>query len=133
MLIKVNMLRLRVRNDAQPRTKNGQPAHRTTGVASASCTQFEVRGGRMRQPNRSEPSVRTSSGIASTALIHKRRVMSISSGLGPSSRLGCSGSSAMPQIGQAPGASRRIWGCIGQVQIIPGATGVAPGAGAAWP
>ena len=26
-----------------------------------------------------------------------------------------SGSSAMPQIGQFPGAAWRIWGCIGQV------------------
>ena len=33
--IRVNMLRLRVTSDCQPRTKNGQPAHSTTGVASA--------------------------------------------------------------------------------------------------
>lgn len=32
----VNMLRFRVRTDAQPRTKNGHPAHSTTGVASTS-------------------------------------------------------------------------------------------------
>jgi hypothetical protein len=30
--------------------------------------------------------------------------------------LGLAGSSAMPQIGQVPGPSRRISGCIGQVQ-----------------
>ena len=28
-------------SEFQPRTKNGQPAQRTTGVASTSCTQFE--------------------------------------------------------------------------------------------
>ena len=42
MAISVNMLRLRVLSDAQPRSKNGQPAHSTTGVASSSCTQFDV-------------------------------------------------------------------------------------------
>ena len=39
--ISVNMLRFRVTTEAQPRTKNGQPAHNTTGVASTSCSQFE--------------------------------------------------------------------------------------------
>ena len=50
-----------------------------------------------------------------TATIQKRRVMSTSSGLGPSSAVATIGSSAMPQIGQVPGASRTISGCIGQV------------------
>ncbi len=36
------MLRLRVATDAAARVKNGQPAHSTTGVASASCTQTET-------------------------------------------------------------------------------------------
>ena len=40
--IRVNMLRLRVTSDCQPRTKNGQPAHSTTGVASTIWIQFEV-------------------------------------------------------------------------------------------
>ena len=31
MAISVNMLRLRVTSDCQPRTKNGQPAQSTTG------------------------------------------------------------------------------------------------------
>ena len=44
-----------------------------------------------------------------------RRRKSISSGFSSSSRLGISGSSAMPQIGQSPGASRRTCGCIGHV------------------
>ena len=43
-----------------------------------------------------------------------RRCMSLSSGLTGSSSETVRGSSAMPQIGQVPGASRTIWGCIGQ-------------------
>ncbi len=35
------MLRLRDFSDCQPRSKNGQPAHSTTGVAKASCSQFD--------------------------------------------------------------------------------------------
>ncbi len=31
--IRVNMFRLRLRTEAHPRTKKGQPAHNTTGVA----------------------------------------------------------------------------------------------------
>ena len=34
--ISVNMFRLRLTMDCQPRTKNGQPPHSTTGVASRS-------------------------------------------------------------------------------------------------
>ena len=35
------MLRLRVTTERQPRTKKGQPAHKTTGVAITSWTQFD--------------------------------------------------------------------------------------------
>ncbi|GMA21664.1 hypothetical protein GCM10025862_36850 [Arsenicicoccus piscis] len=38
--MRVNMLRLRLRTDSQPRTKKGQPAHNTTGVASTSWAQM---------------------------------------------------------------------------------------------
>ena len=41
--ISVNMLRLRVRSDCAPRTKNGQPAQSTTGVASTNWIQFDTR------------------------------------------------------------------------------------------
>jgi hypothetical protein len=58
------------------------------------------------------------SGTAAAALIHIRRVKSVSSSEGSSE--GTIGSSAMPQIGQAPGASRMISGCIGQVYCTPG-------------
>jgi hypothetical protein len=57
--------------------------------------------------------VSTISGTAAAAEIHIRRVKSVSSSLGSS--LGSIGSSAIPQSGQAPGASRTISGCIGQV------------------
>ncbi|CEG07155.1 hypothetical protein BN961_00537 [Afipia felis] len=42
--INVNMLRFHVATERQPRTKNGAPAHSTTGVASASDSQFDMTG-----------------------------------------------------------------------------------------
>ena len=113
------MLRLRVRTDAQARTKNGQPAPIATGVASRSSIQFERSGvshsGRQTWP----PMSRTTSGTASASANQSLRFMSISSSFGPPSADGVSGSSAMPQIGHEPGPSCRISGCIGQVKIAP--------------
>ena len=126
------MLRLRLFSDAQKRSKNGQPPHRTTGVASASWTQTAVRIDMKAQPNSSMPMARITSGADKAALIQNRRFMSMSSGFGPSSRLGSSGSSAIPQIGQLPGWSWRIWGCIGQVQIVPSATAAESISAASW-
>jgi hypothetical protein len=57
-------------------------------------------------------------GAVSARLTQKRRVMSTSSGLGPSSSTTVVGSRAMPQIGQSPGASRTISGCMGQVYSV---------------
>ena len=115
--ISVNMLRLRLITDAQPRSKNGQPAQSTTGVARRSCSQFDgllpqehVQVGEM--PAHLEGQDRAAS---STSPIQKRRVMSASSGFGPASAVTSSGSSAMPQIGQLPGPTCRTSGCIGQV------------------
>ena len=71
----------------------------------------------------------TSSGIVSAPATHSRRVKSTSSGLGVSSSDGSSGSSAMPQIGQVPGPSWRICGCIGHVHIAPGVAIGRPGFG----
>jgi hypothetical protein len=51
----------------------------------------------------------------SAAEIQKRRRMSRSSGFSSGSAVATRGSSAMPQIGQCPGVSRTICGCIGQV------------------
>ena len=51
--------------------------------------------------------------------------MSISSTFGPALAVGISGSSPMPQIGQAPGPSCRTSGCIGQVKMVPCGIGAA--------
>ena len=63
------------------------------------------------------PMVRINSGTAAATLTQSRRVKSVSSWLGSSE--GIIGSKAMPQIGQAPGSSRTISGCIGQVHCVP--------------
>ena len=55
-------------------------------------------------------------GTVSAALTQNRRLMSASSGLASEAADGAIGSSAIPQMGQSPGSSRRTSGCIGQVQ-----------------
>ena len=66
------------------------------------------------------PNIASASTASDSGRVHqKRRRKSVSSGFSPSSRLGIIGSSAMPQIGQLPGASRTICGCIGQVYCEP--------------
>ena len=112
------MFRWRDRTDAQPRSKNGQPPHPTTGVATASCAHGShgaVIQCRTASPPTASPAIGTRSGKVSSADHLKRRSMSSSSGLASSSRDATSGSSAMPQIGHAPGVSRTTSGCIGQV------------------
>jgi hypothetical protein len=54
----------------------------------------------------------------SAALIQNRLVMSTSSGFFSSSTLTVLGSSAIPQMGQSPGASLTISGCMGQVYSV---------------
>lgn len=122
--ISVNMLRWRVLIEVHPRMKKGAPAQSTIGAASASCTQGETPGDIGCSPSNSVPIVRASSGTARPAATHQRRVKSTSSGLVASSSEGSSGSSAIPQIGQVPGPSCRICGCIGHVHIAPGAAPV---------
>ncbi len=110
------MLRWPERRLAAPRWKKGQPAQSTTGVARASWIQpFQAMGQGVLSPNRWPPISRAKTGAVRAAPIQKRRVKSTSSGLGPWSRLTRSGSRAMPQIGQEPGPSWRISGCMGQV------------------
>jgi hypothetical protein len=60
----------------------------------------------------------TTSGSESAAETQRRRVMSRSSGLSSSVAAGTLGSSAIPQIGQVPGASRTIWGCMGHTHSV---------------
>ncbi|MNI26935.1 hypothetical protein D3C73_806560 [compost metagenome] len=116
MAIRVNMFSLRVTSDRQPRSKNGQPAQRTTGVASTSCSQFEAPWPiTWFRPRKCPPISSTTTGSVSTSPIQNRRVMSMSSSFGSASRLTRTGSSAMPQIGHDPGPTCRISGCIGQV------------------
>ncbi len=103
-------------SDCQPRTKNGQPAHSTTGVASTSRIQFsQPCGSRWSMPRKWPPMSRITIGTLSATAAHSRRFMSKSSSLGPWSSVASSGSSAMPQIGHEPGPSWRISGCMGQV------------------
>ena len=116
--ISENILRLRLANDCNPRTKNGRPAHRMTGVASANCTQPDIvcpshcAG---LSTGTISPIASTSTGRLSTRANQKRRVISFSSVLSPSSSVGDSGSSAIPHLGQDPGSSCLISGSIGQV------------------
>jgi hypothetical protein len=118
--ISVNMLSRRLTTDSQPRRKNGAPPHATTGVARTSCSQITAGEGACHSIAIAR------SGNESARPTQNRRVMSASSGLPSSAAPGVSGSSAMPQIGQLPGWSRTISGCIGQVHDVPGgATGAA--------
>ncbi len=115
------MLRLRLTIDSQPRTNSGEPAHSTTGVASASSIHVRIDAGIMRSSGRpasmSDISINIS-GIVSATLIQKRRVMSASSGFASSPAVTTRGSSVIPQIGQLPGSERTICGCIGQTYSV---------------
>ena len=119
--INVNMFRLRLTMDSQPRTKNGWPHQSTTGVASANSIQAHVcavsRCCSGMEGSRSD-AMRASKGTARAMLIHSRRVMSASSGLTSSAAVISRSSRAMPQIGQAPGSDRTISGCMGQVYSV---------------
>ena len=61
------------------------------------------------------PISRTSTGRVNTNPAQNRRDMSANSWFGAASAVISTGSSAMPQIGQLPGPTWRISGCIGQV------------------
>jgi len=124
--ISENMLRRRFTTDCQPRTKSGHPPHSTTGVASSSSSHCSGRGATRRRTSsgaRSAAIASTNAGTARTRLSQKRRLMSISSGLASSSAVTLRGSSAIPQIGQLPGAWRTISGCIGHQYSVPAAGG----------
>src|ERR1700740_1662114 len=103
--------------DAQPRSKNGQPPHITTGVASSNSIQPIARTDN--QCCNGCPGIRSDiprnrTGIVSATLIQKRRDIESSSGFVSSSTTE-RGSSAIPQVGHAPGSVRTTCGCIGQV------------------
>jgi hypothetical protein len=116
----VNMLSWRVTIDLHPRSKNGHPPQITTGVASANSIQFRSRwpvSVPSGSPGSSSEIMNTRIGTVRISPARNRRVMSSSSGL-RSFAVTTRGSSAMPQIGQLPGRSRTISGCIGHVQVV---------------
>jgi len=118
MEISVYILSWRDTSEFQPRTKNGHAAHSTTGVDNTNCIHPDTTGlmdSCKFNPGRCSSIARTNTGRVNASPIQKRRVMSMSSALGTSSTLATSGSSAMPQMGHAPGPICRIWGCMGQV------------------
>ncbi len=126
----VNMLRLRVTTERQPRTKNGQPPQRTTGVARRNSVHDSAVSGKSRAsrppPGRYAPIAMARTGSVRTALTQNRRRMSTSSGFSSSARVTVLGSSPMPQIGQLPGSLRTTSGCIGHTYstVESGTTGV---------
>ena len=118
MAISVNILVERFTTEVQPRWKNGHPPQSTTGVASSNSIHGSPPAGSAcctSIPGNMSAMATPSSGAVSTRLIQKRRVMSRSSGFSSASALTVRGSSAIPQIGHAPGPRRTISGCMGQV------------------
>ena len=107
------MLRLPLRKERTQRTRNGQPAQSTTGVARANSIQTRTCGASQSAPCRNMASTKTLA--VSGRLRQKRRLKSRSSLSSSSPSPGISGSNAMPQIGQVPGPSWRISGSIGQM------------------
>src|ERR1051325_44960 len=114
------MLRLRLTIEYHARTKKGQPPQSTTGVASKSENHVAARGPTVVLNGSAgiKPLLaRITNGSVSAVLIQKRRFMSTNSAFSSSAEI-VRGSSAIPQIGQKPGASRTICGCMGQVYSI---------------
>ena len=117
----VNMLSLRVTSEVQARTKKGQPHHSTTGVASAACDHpYHVGPSQSRasSPGTISLIAITSTGRDRTQATARRRRMSASSGLGPSSGSAARGSRSMPHSGQLPGVLRTTVGCMGQTYSV---------------
>src|SRR5229473_2572697 len=115
------MLRLRFTMDCQARTKKGQPPQSTTGDAKANCIhdQTVIDANRPKgAPGMNSLIPIANKGTARTTLTRKRRRISTSSWFSSSLRETVRGSSVIPQIGQLPGASRTICGCIGHVYSI---------------
>ena len=105
MAIRVNMLRLRVTSDCQPRWKNENPHQSTTGVLKMNCVQREKSPcTQCGAPGTMCHIARMNIGTLSAAPIQNRQLMSRSSELSSSPpATTVFGSSVMPQIGQLPG------------------------------
>src|SRR3546814_18420841 len=86
--ISVNMLRLRVLSDCHARSKKGQPPHRTTGVASASCAHCALAVSLSRAkliPGTMSLIATTNNGRVKRAMRQNRTEMYQRSGMGPDS------------------------------------------------
>src|SRR5215510_16590323 len=122
--ISVNMLGFRLTIEIHPRSKKGQPAQKTTGVANTRPVQLSHAPCDIvnAPPLNMSIIVSAKTGAASRVENQNRRVIDVNSGFGRSSSVMTRGSSAMPQIGHAPGASRTISGSIGHVYStrVPG-------------
>ena len=95
--------------------------HNTTGVTKTNWIQFDVPWGirsLRRFPIIISAIASTNTGNPSPTPIKNLRVMSVSSVFGNSCNLTLRGSSAIPQIGQAPASTFTISRCIGQVYSI---------------
>ena len=114
------MLALRWRSDSQARAKKGAPAHSTTGVLRANCSQRATvpsAHSAWRQAGTRWAMARTKTGRVRSELQTKRRCMSCSSASSSPSSAGPKAglrSRAMPHFGQAPGRSDSTPGHIGQ-------------------
>src|SRR5882724_5292793 len=105
--IRVNMFRWRVRSEFQQRTKNGQPAQRTTGVVKRNWIPWlrrgEIKCARCR-PRMKCAIASRKTGVVRIVAIQKRRVMSLASEFSSfGSPVAATGSRVIPQIGQWPG------------------------------
>src|SRR5436190_13027408 len=100
----VNMFGLRLTTETQARSKNGQPAQKITGVANTRPIQLSTPPCDIDNapPRAISVIVSANTGAASRADHQNRRVIDTSSGFGRSSSVMTRGSSAIPQIGQAP-------------------------------
>src|SRR5438309_5456865 len=118
MAMSVNMLGARFTTEAHPRWKNGQPPQSTTGVASNHSTQFFVEPVKVwgsDKPGIISAMARSMTKREGPRQIQNRRVISSSSGFPSSTSETTLGSSAIPQIRQAPGLVSNTSGSIGQM------------------
>ncbi len=118
--IRVNIFKWPVFTDCTARTRNGQPAQNTTGVASKNSAQYHcwilLSAGNSDGAISSNMAIKNT-GNVNTPPIMKRFNMSLYSLLSGSTSTVVA-SKAIPQIGQSPGSSCMTSGCIGQVYSV---------------
>ena len=131
----VNMLRCRETTESQPRSKNGHPPQRTTGVASASCSQAprtavqearSVHGQHLRRHEREER--QGEGGRDPEPPGHVLRAPDSLLRLAP---WPCAAPAPCRRWGRCPGPCCTTSGCMGQVYSAAMAASGTGGAGAA--